>query len=149
MLLSLWIWCSFNAHICHHYLPYMACVFHHCSYVTLLFCPLSLGIIHRLRNTSRGQGVPWSTKCYGKDRGGRGLGVYIVPLRSARELSGQPFVAMNKRFFRLEQALLLAKTCTRAFMQIHACFFNQSASSFIYHSNIWWGNFVRTGASNG
>ena len=40
------------------------------------------------------------TKCYGKNMG---RGVYIALLRSAREFSVQPFSAVNKRIFQLEQ----------------------------------------------
>ena len=65
----------------------------------------------------------------------RWRGVYR-PLCNAREFSGQPFSAMNKRSFQLEQTLPLVNRLTRAFMPKHACFFHKNARSFIYHSYI-------------
>ena len=46
----------------------------------------------------------------------------IVPLGTAREFSGQSFSAMNKRFFQLEEALLLGNTFKLAFLQTYAYF---------------------------
>ena len=55
----------------------------------------------------------------------------IIPLRNAIECLGQRFSAMKKRFFQLEQELPLATTFRRAVMQKQACFFYQSALSFV------------------
>ena len=61
-----------------------------------------------------------------------GRGVYIAPFHNPREISGQPFPAMNKRFSRLEQAYALANTFSRAIVQTHARFFHRNEGAALY-----------------
>ena len=65
----------------------------------------------------------------------------LAPVFNAREFPGQPFSAMNKRFFSLEQALSPWNTFTNTFKQTHASFFTKipdlSLTIFILEGTLW------------